>query len=102
MIDHNLKFDAHASFLQKKVFTKLKVSGHLRQFISRDLSITLYKSLVILIRDYADTIYDARLTESAKSLQAIQKCYLCICIAQDHRSNVIDLHHDTNIATLSL
>ena len=80
MIDQNLKFDAHVTYLKHKVFTRLKALGKARQFIDQNLSIGMYKSLIMPHLDYADIIYDAMHAKSAKQLQLLQNCCLRICL----------------------
>ncbi len=101
ILDGSLQFDKHVAYVKQKVFTRLKALGRLRQFISRQLSLTLYQSLVLPHFDYADICYDAMSKSSANQLQSLQNTCLRICLKRERMSNVQDLHNDANVHRLS-
>ncbi len=101
ILDSSLQFDRHVAYVKQKVFARLKALGRLRQYISRSLSLTLYRSLILPHFDYADVCYDAMSKTSANQLQSLQNTCLRICLKRERMSNVQALHTDANICKLS-
>ena len=101
VLDNCLTFDRHVSYIKKKVYVRLRALGQLRQYISRNLALQIYKSLIVPHFDYADVCYDAMTTQNAKKLQTLQNSCIRICLQRDRRSNVASLHRDSKLLTLT-
>ncbi len=101
ILDCSLQFDKHVAYVKQKVYTRLKTLGRLRQFISRSLSLTLYRSLVLPHFNYADVCYDSMSKSNANQLQSLQNTCLRICLKREKMSNVHELHTDANVCKLS-
>ena len=66
LLDNHLSFCEHVAYLRRKIYAKVKVLGHVRQYISQIRALQLYKSLILPEFDYADQIYDAMPDGSAQ------------------------------------
>ena len=57
VLDSELKFTDHVNYLKQKLIGRTKMLGKLRQLIGQDLTLELYKSLILPVIDYADVVY---------------------------------------------
>ena len=102
LLDNHLSFKAHAAYLRCKMFAKLRMLGRVRQYISQNLSLYLYKSLILPEFDYGDQIYDAMATITANQLQVLQNSCLRVCTKVDKRTSIADLHAISGVPTLDI
>ena len=102
LLDRHLTFKPHAAYLRRKVFAKLKVLGRVRQYVSQNLSLYMYKSLILPEFDYGDQIYDAMCTTTSKQLQIIQNSCLRICTRANKGTSITDLHTMSGVPTLDV
>ena len=97
LLDSDLNFKSHAAYLRRKVFAKLKVLSRVRQYISINLALYLYKSLILPEFDYGDQIYDAMATCTSNQLQVLQNSCLHVCTKADKRMPIDELHKISGI-----
>ena len=100
-LDSHLKFNKHVDYLKRKLYVKMKSLGRIKQFISNDLALDLYRSLILPHIDYGDMIYDAMSDTLANQVQVIQNNCLRICLGRDSRSSTKALHDDAELVRLS-
>ena len=79
----------------------MRALGKLRQYISQNPAINVYKALLLPHFDYADVIYDVMSHQNVAQIQGLQNRCLRICLKREPRSNTKDLHNDANICTLA-
>ena len=79
----------------------MKMLGRARSFISENLAVQLYKSLIMPHIDYGDVVYDAASKKDCQTLQVIQNGCLRICCKADPRTPILELHRRTKIPFLS-
>ncbi len=78
MIDECLIFDAHVQYMKKKTFSKVKLLGRLKWVLDRDTLLLLYKTLILPIIDYGDTVYHGISQQDAYCLQKLQNTAHCM------------------------
>ena len=95
-----LKFDKHVDYLKRKLNTKMRCLGRIRQYIPEELALQLYSSLILPHLDYGDIIYDAMSTTLSNQLQVVQNNCLRICLKRDRMTHVPELHTDSKVNKL--
>ena len=101
MLDRRLTFSNHVTYMSGKAIGRLKMLGRTRKYLDENTSLTLYKSLMAPIFDYADVVYDCLSARDSRALQKLQNSALHIVLKRGRRSYVADLHKDTNMHYLS-
>ena len=102
VLDENLKLIEHIDYVRRKVYTKLKALGRLRPYISKSMSIQLYKSFIIPHFDYADVVYDSMSKQLSQQLQVLQNRCLRICCNSGDYVSTAELHAEVNMPTLDV
>ena len=100
-LDSQLKFDRHVLYIRRKVFTKLKAIGRLRQSISKGLALQLYTSMVIPHFDYAYVVYDGMSKGDAAQLEVLQNKCLRLCLKSEPKTRNVDLRKEAGVQSLS-
>ncbi len=100
-MDKCITFDKHVNYLRRKIYTKLKTLGRIRQYIGQRLAVKLYKTLVLPDFDYTDQVYDAMSASNSKQLQVMQNACLRICTLKPSGTSTAELHSETNIMPLN-
>ena len=101
MLDQQLTFDSHASYLKRRVSVKMKVLCRVKQYISQSLALQLYCTFILPDFDYADVIYDSFSQQNAQKLQVMQNQCLKACTNSNRRTSTADLHQRVNMPLLS-
>ena len=101
MLDDNLTFSEHVTYLKKKTICKLKMLSKLRSLVGRDQCLQLYKSLLLPILDYGDVVYDSLSAKDCRELQRLQNCALRIIEQVDKSIPAVNLHQDMKLPFLS-
>ena len=99
-LDPKLNFFQHIERTCAKAKFKLSTLGRCRQFASQDISLLLYKSLLLPVLEYGDVVYSSANASSLDKLQKIQNTALQIALQADKRSHVKLLHEKLNILML--
>ena len=74
--------------------------GRVRRFITKDIALNLYKSLVLPYLDYADIVYQHTTAENLAKVQMIQN-NACRLITRDGKyANVVQMHLDSDLKFL--
>ena len=58
ILDPQLKFSEHMTYLKNKLIGRIKMLGRLRPLVGQDIALTLYKALVLPVLDYCDVVHD--------------------------------------------
>ena len=99
-LDNTLNFELHASECLKMVAHRLYLLSRVRKYITIGQAITIYKSKIVPYFDYGDIFLMNVTIKTQTKLQRLQNRALRICLAQDGRSNVNDMHNTCNINKL--
>ena len=100
-VDPLLTFDSHVAYVQSKTIAKIKLLGRARAFLSQDLCISLYKSLVLPMFDFNDYIFDCITSKNAFTLQKLQNAALRSVLRHDRRISVEPMHNEVSMPYLS-
>ena len=100
ILDPQLKFSEHVSYLKKKLIGRIKMLGKLRPLVGQDITLTLYKSLVLPVLDYCDVVYMTATKEQLGRLQLIQNQSCRIILRAHKRSHIVDMHSSLQLQTL--
>ena len=99
-LEDTLTFELHAAETMRMVAHKLYLLSRIRKYITIGQSIAIYKSKVVPYFDYGDIFLMGISLKSLDKLQKLQNRALRICLAQDGRSNVNEMHNTCNISKL--
>ena len=72
MIDSKLSFAENTEYIYTKVVKRTSVLGKSRYFLSQELSLYLYKQLILPLIDYGDVFYDGTTQQNSYTLQKLQ------------------------------
>ena len=72
LIDTDLSFKPQRDSLHKKVNLKLTFFRRIRKYINAKAALTIYKSTILPIIEYADFIYDYNVTYVSNNIQSMQ------------------------------
>ena len=77
-LDSKLISVNHVDYVRAKTIGKIKMLGRVSRVLNRDTTVTLYKTLILLIFDYCDYVYMYyMLNDRCKDvLQRLQNCAL--------------------------
>ena len=75
--------------------------GKLRPLISAEMTLNLYKSLVLPVLDYADIVYDCQCAKSCRDIQRIQNYALHIVYMAGYETSIRDMHLESGLSYLS-
>ncbi len=101
MVDKHVTFEAHAEYISGKVSKRLGSLSRSRKYMNSETSLMLYKSLVVSLFDYCDTVYQIMLAKDLAHLQVLQNKACRIILQQNRFSHASDLHCDLKLPYLS-
>ena len=101
MLDRTLSFSSHVTYLKNKLIGRLKMLGKLRPRVGEEVSLQLYKTLILLVLDYGDVVYDCLSAKDCRRLQTIQNCALRIVKRADKRTPSNVLHTNSSMMYLA-
>ena len=99
--DKNITFEAHAEYISKKASKRLGSLSRSRKFVNAETSLMLYKSLIVSLFDYCDTVYQVMLAKDLAHLQVLQNKACRIILKQNRFSHAADLHSTLDLPFLS-
>ena len=102
LLDNHLNFQDHIKAVKGKVDMKTGLLWRIRTFISQDLALQLYKSLIAPHFAYCCHIYDGCSITSQRQLQVSQNNALRAVLRADNRSPTERLHESLNIEWLDV
>ena len=101
-IDSHLNFNTHIDKCCKIVSHKLYLLSKLRHNITENTCIRIYKSMIIPLLEYGDTIYAGTSQRNLSRLQKLQNRALRICLNAQGYLSRIQLHLTCNVSPLNL
>ena len=106
IMDSDLNFQTHRDTLQKRINYKLLFFRKIRKFINVRAAVTIYKSTILPIIEYADFVYDCDIKYNNKKLQSLQNQGLYTVFDQyvlpyQDRKSTETLHRDAKLYRLT-
>ena len=102
MFDSKLTFSKHEEYVCKEVFPKMRTLGRVRQFVSRNLAIYMYMSLINPVFMFNNHVYGALCKKDASKLQVMQNNCVCICLQCDRLTPRETLYSATGVPNLEM
>ena len=99
-LDWELNFDNHISYVHSKSVKKLGVLKKSRQYLDKDTSVLLYKSLVLPHLDYCDTVYECTSKANLTKLQQIQTSACRTLLLADKFTSTASMHKSLGLLSL--
>ena len=72
VVDSKLTFSEYVKYIQSKIVGKIKLLGRVCAFLSQELCISLYKTLILPLFDFNTHVYDCLTSRAAFTLQKLQ------------------------------
>ena len=92
ILDRKLNFSDHVQYIKKKCIGRIKMLTKLRPIVGEQISLDLYKSLMIPLLDYADVVYDTLSAKDNAILQRMQNCALKVVLQTEWRTPTKEIH----------
>ena len=102
-IDHNLSMNNHVDSIYKKCTTKLGMLYKIRNFISQNTALSIYKAMIRPYMDYGDFIIDSALSSKVEKLERLQDRIIRLIEYRPIRENRVTLNvlfNTNNVETL--
>ena len=97
LIDKNLNWKSHVSFLSKKIKRNIGAISKLRHFVNRDILINLYYALIYPYFTYGILAWGNTYNSTVNPLFTQQKKISCIITFSDYRGHTSPLFANLNI-----
>ena len=96
MLDSTLSFNYHVNNVSKIVAYKINLLSKVRRFLTEDVALKIYKSMILPYFDYGDVLYGVANAAGLEKLQRLQNRGLKICKGSDRRFNTARLYSLTS------
>ena len=100
-LDSNLSFDRHIDYIVDKAAKKIGVIRKVNECLYRSTALTLYKSLVLPLFDYCDTVYMCTSMGNLSKLQLLQNQACRTILLAGIYMSVIDMHRSLKLELLN-
>ena len=101
-LDMNLNYNKHLQNCLKIASHKIYLLSKVRNYITSDAALKIYKTMILPLIEYGDILYDNSNAKLLKKFQTLQSRSLRICSYEPYHVPVIYLHEICNIARLDL
>ncbi len=101
-LDSTLKFDKHVDYLRKKVNQRTRLLWKMRSYISKELALALYNSLIDPLFLYCNYVYDGMSLTSKRSVQVLQNSALRAVAKVNKRYSATALHDELQVEWLDI
>ena len=85
-IDHCLTWNKHVTYIQSRVYPKLKLLNRIPSFLSRDILLRIYKQTVLPLLDYGCVIWGESSKRNAECLERLQNRAMRIILHADRKT----------------
>ena len=102
MLDGPLRFDKHVTYLQSRLFPKMKTLSRIRCYIGQKTALYLYSTLINPLFTFNDYIYDALSAKDNSKLQVIQNTCLRTCLKADRLTPRNELYATSGVKPLAI
>ena len=94
-LDSTLTLNYHVRSVISMVSYKAILLGKIRKFLTPEVALLIYKSMILPYFDYGDVIYNSTNQDGLDKLQRLQNKCLKICKGYNSRYDTVDLHTET-------
>ncbi len=101
MLDSELNFEAHISYIYRKACGKLTLLRKTRVCMNKQIACQLYKSLILPQLEYGDVVYMTASKTSLNDLQKVQNICCRIILLANRRTHIADMHKQLQLIPLS-
>ena len=101
MLDSTLSFNYHVKSVSNIVMYKSVLLGKIRKYLTEDVAMKIYKSMILPYLDYGDVVYGNANQEGLAMLQRLQNKCLKICKGYNLRFETNELHSVTKVPMLA-
>ena len=99
-LDSQLNYNLCIKKIIQKINHKLWLFAKLRDYMTQEMSIKIFKGMVLPYFDYGDVIYMGAKKELLKKLQILQNRALKVCLKVDKKHPTYDIHKRTKVKLL--
>ena len=85
-IDHSLTCSKHLTYIQSRVYPKLKLLNRISSFLSRDILLRIYKQTLLPLLDYGCVVWGECSKENAQRLERLQNQAMRIILHADRKT----------------
>ena len=96
----NLNYQKYAPVVFQKSAHKIYILSKIRQYLTRDAALQIYKTKIIPYLDYGDILYMGTRNETTTKFQRLQNRALKVCIWAEARYPTDCLHFETKTPML--
>ena len=93
ILDQHLTFSSHIEYLKSKTLDKISLLGKARYIVDHEISLNLYKTLILHLYDYCDYVYHCLSQKDSHTLQKLQNCSLHQILKCEKLCPVIEMHN---------
>ena len=101
-LDSNLTYSKHLENTIKTISYKALLLARMRKYITQEVALRLYKTMILPIMEYGDILYDGTNQKLMGKLQVLQHRCLRTCLLPKQHIPTIRLHEVGNIAKLEM
>ena len=102
ILDSTLSFKSQVADIIKKVMHKRILLSKIMPFITADVALLIYKTMVLPYFDYCDIVYCTACSGDLDKLQRLQNKCLKTCLRLNVLHNTVAVHRQAKCATLPL
>ena len=92
LLDSTLSNNYHVNTVIGTVTYKSNLLAKIRKYLTKDVALKIYKSMILTYFDYVDVIYNSANKEGLDKLQRLQNKCLKICMGFNNRHGTKYLH----------
>ena len=96
----NLNYNKHLENVIKSISYKSLLLAKIRKYITQDVAIRIYKTMILPVLEYGDVLYDGVNKKLIGKLQTIQNRCLRTCLLPQEHTPTIRLHEICGIGNL--
>ena len=99
-LDSKLTFDKHIDYISDKAAKKIGIIRKVNECLHRSTALTLYRSLVLPLFDYCDTVYMCTSIGNLSKLQLLQNQACRTILLAGRYTSVVDMHRSLKLELL--
>ena len=101
LLDSTLTYNSHISSLIRTVIHKITLLSKVKKYMTNNVALQIYKSMILPYLDYADVVFDKAFTKDLDKLQRLQNRCLKICAGNDRLFGTELAHKNAGVPFLS-
>ena len=100
-LDSTLNYSNHISSVIRMVSHKMTLLAKLRKYLTNEVAVLIYKTMLLPYFDYADVIFHKANVKDTGKLQTLQNKCLRICLRKERRFSTDGAHKEANVPFLT-